>query len=41
VMQSPAVGAALAAMILGNTPPLDIGALSPLRTEPLIDRTQL
>jgi sarcosine oxidase subunit beta len=41
VMQSPAVGAALAAMILGETPPLDIGALSPLRTEPLIDRTQL
>jgi sarcosine oxidase subunit beta len=41
VMQSPAVGAALAAMILGDTPPLDISALSPLRTEPLIDRTQL
>jgi sarcosine oxidase, subunit beta len=41
VMQSPAVGAALAAMILGETPPLDICALSPLRTEPLIDRTQL
>ena len=41
VMQSPAVGEALAAMILGETPPLDIGALSPLRTEPLIDRTQL
>jgi len=41
VMQSPAVGAALAAMIVGDTPPLDIGALSPLRTEPLIDRTQL
>jgi sarcosine oxidase subunit beta len=41
VMQSPAVGASLAAMILGETPPLDISALSPLRTEPLIDRTQL
>jgi sarcosine oxidase, subunit beta len=41
VMQSPAVGEALAAMILGETPPLDIAALSPLRTEPLIDRTQL
>jgi sarcosine oxidase subunit beta len=41
VMQSPAVGAALAAMILGETPPLDIAALSPLRTEPLLDRTQL
>ena len=41
VMQSPAVGAALAAMILGETPPIDISALSPLRTEPLLDRTQL
>ena len=41
VMQSPAVGEALAAMILGETPPLDIGALTPLRREPLIDRTQL
>jgi sarcosine oxidase, subunit beta len=41
VMQSPAVGAALAAMILGETPPLDICSLSPLRTEALIDRTQL
>ncbi|HEY8761395.1 MAG TPA: FAD-binding oxidoreductase [Candidatus Dormibacteraeota bacterium] len=41
VMQSPAVGAALAAMILGDSPPLDILALSPLRTEPLIDSTQL
>jgi glycine/D-amino acid oxidase-like deaminating enzyme len=40
-MQSPAVGEALAAMILGETPPLDIGALTPLRREPLIDRTQL
>lgn len=41
VMQSPAVGAALAAMIAGATPPVDIAALSPLRTEPLVDRTQL
>ncbi|HVD01367.1 MAG TPA: FAD-binding oxidoreductase [Candidatus Dormibacteraeota bacterium] len=41
VMQSPAVGAALAAMIVGETPPVDISALSPLRTEPLLDRTQL
>jgi sarcosine oxidase subunit beta len=41
VMQSPAVGDALAAMILGETPPLDIAALTPLRTEPLVDRTQL
>jgi sarcosine oxidase subunit beta len=41
VMHSPAVGDALAAMILGDTPPLDISALDPLRTEPLRDRTQL
>ena len=41
VMQSPAVGRSLAAMIVGDTPPLDITALSPLRREPLIDRTQL
>ena len=41
VMQSPAVGECLAAMILGETPPMDISALSPLRTEPLVDRTQL
>ena len=41
VMQSPAVGASLAAMILGQTPPLDLAALSPLRTEPLHDPTQL
>ena len=41
VMQAPAVGDCLAAMILGETPPLDITALTPLRTEPLIDRTQL
>lgn len=41
VMHAPAVGDALAAMILGETPPLDITALSPLRAEPLRDRTQL
>jgi sarcosine oxidase subunit beta len=41
VMQSPAVGESLAAMILGGSPPLDLAPLSPLRTEPLIDRTQL
>ena len=41
VMQAPAVGEALAAMILGETSPVDITALTPLRTEPLIDRTQL
>ena len=41
VMHSPAVGDCLAAMILGDTPPIDISALSPLRSEPLVDRTQL
>jgi sarcosine oxidase subunit beta len=41
VMQSPAVGESLAAMILGETPGVDISALTPLRTEPLIDQTQL
>jgi len=41
VMQSPAVGECLAAMMLGLTPPLDIAALSPLRTEALLDVTQL
>ncbi len=41
VMQSPAVGEGLAAMILGLTPPIDLAPLSPLRTEPLVDRTQL
>jgi sarcosine oxidase subunit beta len=41
VMHSPAVGDSLAAMILGDTPPVDVTALSPLRTEALIDRTQL
>ncbi|HXM56731.1 MAG TPA: FAD-binding oxidoreductase [Candidatus Dormibacteraeota bacterium] len=41
VMQAPAVGDCLAAMMLGQTPPIDISALSPLRTEQLVDRTQL
>jgi sarcosine oxidase subunit beta len=41
VMQSPAVADSLAAMINGDSPPLDIRALSPQRTEPLIDTTQL
>jgi sarcosine oxidase subunit beta len=41
VMQSPAVGESLAAMILGLSPPLDLAPLSPLRTEPLLDTTQL
>jgi sarcosine oxidase, subunit beta len=41
VMHSPAVADNLAAMINGDSPPIDIRALSPLRTEPLIDTTQL
>jgi sarcosine oxidase subunit beta len=41
VMHSPAVADSLAAMINGDSPPIDIRALSPLRTEPLIDSTQL
>lgn len=41
VMQAPTVGACLAAMILGDSPAMDISALSPLRREGLLDRTQL
>ena len=41
VMHSPAVADNLAAMINGDSPPLDIRALSPQRTEALIDTTQL
>ncbi|MGI8563689.1 MAG: NAD(P)/FAD-dependent oxidoreductase [Candidatus Dormibacter sp.] len=41
VMHSPAVAESLAAMLLGDTPPLDLTPLSPLRTEALLDRTQL
>jgi sarcosine oxidase subunit beta len=41
VMHSPAVADCLAAMILGDTPPIDISALSPLREEALVDGTQL
>ncbi|MGH7911176.1 MAG: NAD(P)/FAD-dependent oxidoreductase, partial [Candidatus Dormibacteraceae bacterium] len=41
VMQSPAVSAALAAMLVGATPPVDITPLDPRRTEPLADLTQL
>lgn len=41
VMHSPAIGESLAAMVLGDTPPVEISALSPLRTEALADRTQL
>jgi sarcosine oxidase subunit beta len=41
VMHSPAVADGLAAMINGDSPPIDIGPLSPQRTEALIDPTQL
>ena len=41
VMHSPAIGEALAAMILGETPVVDIRPLSPLRAEALVDLTQL
>ncbi|MDQ6879413.1 MAG: FAD-binding oxidoreductase [Candidatus Dormibacteraeota bacterium] len=41
VMHSPAVADNLAAMINGDSPPLDIRGLSPQRTEPLMDSTQL
>jgi sarcosine oxidase, subunit beta len=41
VMHSPAVADSLAAMINGDSPPIDIRALSPQRVEPLIDPTQL
>jgi sarcosine oxidase subunit beta len=41
VMHSPAVAESLAAMMLGETPPVDIVALDPRRTEPLHDDTQL
>jgi glycine/D-amino acid oxidase-like deaminating enzyme len=40
-MHSPAIGDALAAMILGDSPPIDISALSPLRKQALVDVTQL
>ncbi len=41
VMHAPAIAESLAAMMLGETPPVDIAALTPLRTEPLVDMTQL
>jgi sarcosine oxidase subunit beta len=41
VMQAPAVADSLAAMMLGLTPAIDVSALSPLRTEGLVDPTQL
>jgi glycine/D-amino acid oxidase-like deaminating enzyme len=40
-MHSPTVADCLAAMILGDTPPIDLSALSPLREEALVDGTQL
>jgi sarcosine oxidase subunit beta len=41
VMQSPAVADCLAAMMLGDSPPIDVAALSPGRTVALVDDTQL
>lgn len=41
VMHSPAIADCLAAMILGDTPPIDITSLSPGRRGALVDRTQL
>jgi sarcosine oxidase, subunit beta len=41
VMHAPAVADCLAAEMLGLSPPLDIAALSPLRTDGLVDPTQL
>jgi sarcosine oxidase subunit beta len=41
VMQAPAIADSLAAMMLGLTPPIDVSALSPLRTQGLVDPTQL
>jgi sarcosine oxidase, subunit beta len=41
VMHSPVVADCLAAMMLGDTPPIDISSLSPGRREALVDATQL
>ena len=41
VMQAPAIGESLAAMMLGDTPPLNLAPLSPLRTTALVDLTQV
>jgi len=41
MIQAPSVAESLAAMILGQTPPLDISAFSPQRTEPLVEITQV
>ena len=41
VMHSPVIADCLAAMMLGDTPPIDISSLSPGRREALVDPTQL
>jgi len=41
VIQAPVVAESLAAMILGQTPPLDISAFRPQRTEPLVEIRQI
>ena len=41
ILQAPAVADSLAAMILGQTPPMDISVLSPQRSKPLVDFTQV
>ncbi|HZU15785.1 MAG TPA: FAD-dependent oxidoreductase [Candidatus Dormibacteraeota bacterium] len=41
VMHAPAAAEGLAAMVLGDSPPIDLGCLDPRRTVPLVDTTQL
>lgn len=41
VMHAPAIGESLAAMMLGESPPVDLSPLDPRRTRPLRDLTQL
>ncbi|HZV48350.1 MAG TPA: FAD-dependent oxidoreductase [Candidatus Dormibacteraeota bacterium] len=41
VMHAPAAAESLAAMILGESPPLDVSCLDPQRTVALVDTTQL
>jgi len=40
IIQAPAVTESLAAMLLGDTPPIDIAAFNPQRTEPLVEFSQ-
>jgi glycine/D-amino acid oxidase-like deaminating enzyme len=40
MIQAPSVAESLAAMMLGQTPPVDISAFSPQRTEPLVEIRQ-